>query len=113
MSKRQEVKTGMKDTVSEVNETSEVESWRPLRRRRNEETAEKEWNESGRRGHGEDEVRGVGALRRGRVGGFNDKVLKRSSEMRYPDTNKTDIDQDESKGAVSNITQGVAGMSID
>ncbi|KAH0882661.1 LOW QUALITY PROTEIN: hypothetical protein HID58_058757 [Brassica napus] len=52
--------------VSEVNETSEVESWRPLRRRRNEETAEKEWNESGRRGHGEDEVRGVGALRRGR-----------------------------------------------
>ena len=43
----------------------------------------------------------------------NDKVLKRSSEMRYPDTNKTDMDQDESKGAVSNITQGVAGMSID
>ena len=43
----------------------------------------------------------------------NNKVLKRSSEMRYPDTNKTDIDQDESKGAVSNITQGVAGMSID
>ncbi|XP_048605720.1 uncharacterized protein LOC125583165 [Brassica napus] len=43
----------------------------------------------------------------------NDKVLKRNSEMRYPDTNETDIDQDESKGAVSNITQGVAGMSID
>ena len=43
----------------------------------------------------------------------NDKVLKRSSEMRYPDTNKTDIDQDESKGALSNITQGVASMSID
>ena len=43
----------------------------------------------------------------------NDKVLKRSSEMRYPDTNKTDMDQNESKGAVSNITQGMAGMSID
>ncbi|XP_033139476.1 uncharacterized protein LOC117131457 [Brassica rapa] len=43
----------------------------------------------------------------------NDNVLKRSSEMRYPDTNKTDMDQNESKGVVSNITQGVAGMSFD
>ena len=43
----------------------------------------------------------------------NDKLLKRSSEMRYPEANKTDMDQDESKAAVSNVTDGVAGMSID
>ena len=42
----------------------------------------------------------------------NNKVLQRSSEMRYPDTNKTDMDQDESKAAMSNAIDGQAGLSI-
>ena len=43
----------------------------------------------------------------------SNQLLKRNSEMRYPEANKTDMDQDESKAAVSNVTDGVAGMSID
>ncbi|KAF2602823.1 hypothetical protein F2Q70_00027953 [Brassica cretica] len=38
----------------------------------------------------------------------NDKLLKKSSEMRYPEA----MDQDESKAAVSNVTDGVADLSI-
>ena len=43
----------------------------------------------------------------------SNQLLKRNSEMRYPEANKTDMDQDESKAAVSNVTDGVVGMSID
>ncbi|XP_048613174.1 uncharacterized protein LOC125587081 [Brassica napus] len=43
----------------------------------------------------------------------SNQLLKRNSEMRYPEANKTDMDQNESKTAVSNVTDGVAGMSID
>lgn len=38
----------------------------------------------------------------------NDKVLKKSSEMKYPE----EMDQDESKAAVSNAIDGHAGLSI-
>ena len=43
----------------------------------------------------------------------SNQLLKKNSEMRHPEANKTDMDQDESKAAVSNVTDGVAGMSID
>ena len=42
----------------------------------------------------------------------SNQLLKRNSEMRYPEANKTDMDQDESKAVVSNVTDGVADMSI-
>ena len=45
--------------------------------------------------------------------GQSNQLLKRNSEKRYPEANKTDMNQDESKAAVSNVTDGVAGMSID
>ena len=38
----------------------------------------------------------------------NDKLLKKSSEMRYHEA----MDQDESKAAVSNVKDGVASLSI-
>ena len=43
----------------------------------------------------------------------SNQLLKKNSEMRHPEANKTDMDQDESKAVVSNVTDGVAGMSID
>ena len=47
----------------------------PLWRWRNEETAEKKWNESGRRGHAEDDLRGVGASKITMADSFGAVVL--------------------------------------
>ena len=41
------------------------------------------------------------------------KLLKKSSEMRPPEANKTEVDKEESKVAVSKVIDGVAGLSID
>ena len=47
----------------------------PLRWRRNEETTEKKWNKSGRRGHAEDDLRGVGASKITMADSFGAVVL--------------------------------------
>ena len=41
------------------------------------------------------------------------KLLKKSSEMRHPEANKAEEDKKESKVAVSKVTDGMAGLSID
>ncbi|KAG2270711.1 hypothetical protein Bca52824_065266 [Brassica carinata] len=52
----------------------------PLWRWRNEETAEKKWNESGRRGHAEDDLRGVGASKITMADSFGAVVLGGAAE---------------------------------
>jgi hypothetical protein len=79
ITKRPEVETGTEETVRSVRLTRRAKKTpeRPLRRRRKEETAVKEWSESGRRGGGESE----GQLRKEREVRDGERALRAVVEM--------------------------------